>query len=313
MTFDIKAALHFVVVAECLSFTKAAERLGIAQPWLSQRIRGLEAQLGFTLFERSTRRIELTDKGAAFLAVARPIAAAVTAADHVARVLAREAGGRLRIGAPPYSTRIPIRTKIVSGFIAAHPEVALEIDVGWTPVLLDRVLTGGLDGMFGIGWFEGAGLAVLALGALALDLLLPTGDPLAAGSGPLAAAELAGRRVGVFPRGLYPDLFDRVFGPLAAAGAQLIADPAFFDRPMETAPGGEADIVTRLALPGAGPVAGRRSRQLSGCPDVPFVFLARAGYRLPALDAFRQVAERIRLSAATTDESPDRSRSWPRS
>lgn len=306
MAFDIKAALHFVVVAECLSFTKAADRLGIAQPWLSQRIRSLEAQLGFALFERSTRRIELTDKGTAFLAVARPIAAAVEAADHVARVLAREAGGRLRIGAPPYSTRIPIRTKIVSGFIAAHPEVALEVDVGWTPVLLDRVLTGGLDGMFGIGWFEPTGMVSHALGALVLELLVPVDDPLAAADGPLAAVRLAGRRIGVFPRGLYPDLFDRVFGPLAAAGAQLIADPAFFDRPMETALGGEAEIVTRLVLPETGPVAGRASRRLAGCPEVPFVFLARSGHRLPALEAFRRVVERIRSAGATADGSPDR-------
>ncbi|PWR23621.1 LysR family transcriptional regulator [Zavarzinia compransoris] len=293
MHFDVKAMLHFVVVAEEASFTRAAQRLGIAQPWLSQRIRTLEAQLGFALFERSTRRIALTDKGEAFLAVARPVAAAAEAAVHAARVLAREAGGRLRIGAPPYSARIPIRTKLVSAFIAAHPGVALEIDVGWTPVLLERVLTGSLDGMFGLGWIGHEALRVQALGTLHLELLLPGDDPLGGGGETLAPAQLRGRRVGVFPRGLYPDLYDRLFGPLAAAGAILIADPAFFDRPMETAAGVESEIVSRLALPGAAPVAGRLTRPVEGAEAVPFVFLARADNRLPALDAFSALVARV--------------------
>jgi hypothetical protein len=66
MAFDILSAVQFVTVAEELSFTRAAARLGIAQPWLSRRIQLLEAQLGFRLFVRTTRRIELTEKGEAF-------------------------------------------------------------------------------------------------------------------------------------------------------------------------------------------------------------------------------------------------------
>ncbi|MFZ2870722.1 LysR family transcriptional regulator, partial [Zavarzinia sp.] len=79
MHFDIKAVLHFVAVAEDMSFTRAARRLGIAQPWLSRRIRQLEEQLGFALFERTTRSIELTARGRGFLDAAREVASAVEA------------------------------------------------------------------------------------------------------------------------------------------------------------------------------------------------------------------------------------------
>src|SRR6266849_6243175 len=64
---ELRQVHYFAVVAQRLSFTKAAEELGVAQPALSQQIRGLERELGVTLLNRTSRRVELTDAGGAFL------------------------------------------------------------------------------------------------------------------------------------------------------------------------------------------------------------------------------------------------------
>ncbi|MET0418726.1 MAG: LysR family transcriptional regulator [Actinoplanes sp.] len=89
---------YFVAVAEERHFGRAAERLHMAQPPLSQAIRRLEAELGVELLHRTTRRVELTDAGRAYLARARAILAEVEDAGHEARRVAAGAVGHLTIG-----------------------------------------------------------------------------------------------------------------------------------------------------------------------------------------------------------------------
>lgn len=89
---------YFVVVAEERHFGRAAERLHMAQPPLSQQIRRLEAELGFQLFDRTTRRVDLTDAGAAYLERARAILTSVDTAADEARRVAAGVVGHLTIG-----------------------------------------------------------------------------------------------------------------------------------------------------------------------------------------------------------------------
>ncbi|WP_327098166.1 LysR substrate-binding domain-containing protein [Nocardia vinacea] len=95
---ELRHLRYFVAVAEERHFGRAAERLHIAQPPLSQQIRQLEADVGVELLHRTTRRVELTEAGATYLADARAILADVDAAAHHARRVAAGAIGHLAIG-----------------------------------------------------------------------------------------------------------------------------------------------------------------------------------------------------------------------
>src|SRR5690348_16376213 len=94
----------FVAVSEELHFGRAADRLHMAQPPLSEHIRQLEAELGVTLLHRTTRRVELAPAGEVLLARAREILASVDHATEDTRRAARGELGRLAVGFTGSST-----------------------------------------------------------------------------------------------------------------------------------------------------------------------------------------------------------------
>ena len=107
---ELRHLRYFVTVAEELHFTRAAERLHIAQPPLSQQIQALESELGVTLFERNRRRVALTPAGQRFLGHARQILADTLHAADDARRAARGEVGELRIGftySVPFTSVLP--------------------------------------------------------------------------------------------------------------------------------------------------------------------------------------------------------------
>lgn len=123
---ELRHLRYFVAVAEELHFGRAALRLGIAQPPLSQQIRALEAELGVQLLERTKRRVDLTDAGRRFLHDAR---ATLRQAEHAAATARRASegeSGRLSIGVVPWVdfTRVP---RVIRDFSTRHPHVHLEV------------------------------------------------------------------------------------------------------------------------------------------------------------------------------------------
>jgi DNA-binding transcriptional LysR family regulator len=124
---EIRHLRYFIAVAEELHFGRAAQRLGMAQPPLSQQIRRLEEELGVQLLQRTKRRVQLTGPGRAFLEEARKTVAQMSRAAEVAQRASRGEVGRLAIGflgAATYSL-LPAILKV---FRSRFPGVEIELN-----------------------------------------------------------------------------------------------------------------------------------------------------------------------------------------
>ncbi|WP_406187723.1 LysR family transcriptional regulator [Streptomyces sp. NBC_01006] len=132
----------FLTVAQTLSFTQAAGRLGVRQSTVSQHVRRLEEATGRPLFLRDTHSVELTEDGEALLGFARTILEAHERA--AAYFTGTRLRGRLRFGASEdfVLTRLP---EILEGFRHEHPEVDLELSVELSGTLHERLDAGRLD------------------------------------------------------------------------------------------------------------------------------------------------------------------------
>ncbi|MFI6759415.1 LysR family transcriptional regulator [Micromonospora sp. NPDC050417] len=144
---DIRKLGVFVTVAEERSFTRAAERLRIAQSGVSTAVRALERELGTPLFDRTTQRVELTDAGHALLPEATRILAAVEAAREVVTQVGQGLRGRLRLGILYGLTPGQVR-EALAAFRAEFPLVELWLTAPGSAGSLDhleRLREGSLD------------------------------------------------------------------------------------------------------------------------------------------------------------------------
>jgi DNA-binding transcriptional LysR family regulator len=285
---DLRSLLHFAVVAEEESFTAAARRLGIAQPWLSQRILALEARLGFDLFQRQGRRIVLTANGAAMFDRARPLVNLGAELNALADQLSKNEWSGLKLGAPPYAHRIPVVNDLLGGMGARYPHANITFDVGWSSHLVDRVRHGDLDATFALEPFDPTDLDVIGVGNL-VRLYTPPAGSIAHGRPVIDAGDLAGRAVAAFPRDVNPGLYDLAFGPLIAAGVDLV--PVAFDgRPMRGDISSDVIVPSYFGVPD--PVAKPNERTLGGAAAIPFRFVSRHDNSAPLVRAARDAVMR---------------------
>jgi LysR family hydrogen peroxide-inducible transcriptional activator len=135
---------YFVAVAEAGSFTRAAERCGVAQPSLSQQIQTLEKKLRQQLFDRLGRRVLLTEAGKELLGRATAILASVDEAERSLRDGLEPGTGRLAVGAIP--TVAPyLLPPVLTGFLRRYPGVEIHLQEDLTPHLLAALREGELD------------------------------------------------------------------------------------------------------------------------------------------------------------------------
>jgi DNA-binding transcriptional LysR family regulator len=187
---ELRHLRYFVAVAEERHFGRAAERLHIAQPPLSQQIRRLEDELGTPLLHRTTRNVELAPAGEVLLDRARDILAAVEAAAQDARRAARGEFGRLAIGFTGSAT-YALLPAVAATLRGALPGVALDLR---GELLTPAQVAGLLDGTLDLGLLRPPvrerDLAVEVLRREPLLVVLPRGHPLAAADAiPLDALE----------------------------------------------------------------------------------------------------------------------------
>jgi DNA-binding transcriptional LysR family regulator len=211
VTPELRQLRYFVAIAEEGSLTRAAARLHIAQQSLSQQVRTLEAQLGATLFERSSRGVTLTDVGAVLLREARPVLARAERAAEAVRRAARGEQGELRVGFLS-TVANSFMAPVVRTFRERHPGVTLH-----TEDLAIAALVAGLrDGTLDAGLSRPPLVDDLATEVVLREpvaAVLPEGHRLA-GRAELTLADLAGEPWVLTPRSSWPPwhrLFDEDF------------------------------------------------------------------------------------------------------
>jgi len=195
---ELRHLRYFVAVAEERHFGRAAERLHIAQPPLSQQIRRLEAELGVTLLHRTTRSVEVAPAGEVLLVRAREILAAVDGATEDTRRAARGEFGRLAVGFTGSAT-YELLPKLADALRRALPGVVLDLRGELlTPAQVASLLDGTLDlGLLRPPVRERA-LAVEVVRREPLVAVLPQAHPLAAADS-VPLEELEGEPFVVYP------------------------------------------------------------------------------------------------------------------
>ncbi|MEU6745357.1 LysR substrate-binding domain-containing protein [Spirillospora sp. NPDC046719] len=221
---ELRQVRYFVAVAEELHFGRAAERLHIVQPTVSQQIRRLEREFGLDLFDRTTRNVTLTAAGGAFLPHAHAILRSVFSATDAMAALRAEQESTLRLG-----TNVGLGGRLdalLTALTERAPRLMVELVSAAPASRLQQVRDGDLDAAFIRGADHGPGLELLSLWSDALVVALPARHPLAAQE-EVALADLADLPLRIVPRDANPHLVDTVVGACRAAGFEPIMGPAF--------------------------------------------------------------------------------------
>lgn len=216
---ELRHLRYFIAVAEERHVTRAAERLGIQQPPLSQQIRALERELDVQLFRRLPRGVELTDAGSALLADARAILSHIDHAFATTKRTARGEQGQVAVGFTSSAPFNPFVPRIIRAYREAFPLVSLTLEEGGTTELIEDLRNERIDAAFvrtAIAKHEG--ILVNTLVQEPMVVALPRGHILARRKGTLVLGALAGETFIVYRRRSGPGLYDAIFAACTAAG-----------------------------------------------------------------------------------------------
>ncbi|HET8613218.1 MAG TPA: LysR substrate-binding domain-containing protein [Sphingomonas sp.] len=221
---ELRHLRYFVRVAEELHFGRAADLLGISQPPLSQQIRALELELGVDLFDRTSRRVRLTEAGRLFLAEARRTLDQAAHAVDIARRVQSGETGELAIG---FGTSVPLIsfvTRALLEYRAAYPAVHLTLG----EMSRDAQIAGIAEGRIDLGLFRGFDPPSLPESLIAkrlwdedIRIAMRDDHPLAASGKPVRLAEIADEPFVLYEPDLGAGFTDHLGLLFRRAGRQL--------------------------------------------------------------------------------------------
>jgi DNA-binding transcriptional LysR family regulator len=291
---ELRQLNYFVAIAEEQSFTRAAERLWVAQPGLSTQIRRLESELGVQLFERRPRGVDLTDAGELFLERARKAVAAAERARCTGDDLRAGLVGTIRLGIVT-GAGWPLAGALLARFGRDRPDVELTVVESYAGTLLRDLRDGRLDAVLAPSTFAPSELFQVGVGETPWLVLAGPDHRLAGSVGPVAADELGGEAV-VVTGHRDGAAYDR-------AVAETLADLGLTPELRPDGPGpalfGGVACGEAIALTTAPQVAvdGMVVRPLDSGHAVEFELLSRDQTPAPALEEFIDAAEAVAAPA----------------
>ena len=216
---ELRHLRYFVAVAEEGHITRAAQRLGIQQPPLSQQIQALERELDAQLFRRKPRGVELTPAGRALFDEARAILARVDEAVAATKRAAQGEAGRIGIGFTSSASFHPFVPRTIRAFREAQPLVALALEESGTTELVAALRAQAIDAAFvrsPVG--ESDDLFVRPLFDEKMVAALPSGHRLSGAGDDLPLAALADETFILYRRPVGPGLHDAIIAACDRAG-----------------------------------------------------------------------------------------------
>jgi DNA-binding transcriptional LysR family regulator len=219
---ELRHLRYFLAVAEEGHITRAAERLGLQQPPLSQQIQALERELDVQLFRRMPRGVELTEAGRAYLAEVRAAMAQLDQARLAAQRTARGEAGRIAIGFTGSASFHPFVPRAIRAFRDSHKQISVALEESSTTELVAALRQGQIDAAFvrsAVG--DAAGLEIMPLPEEEMLAAVPTGHKLAPAKDkdpalPLAA--LSGETFILYRRPTGAGLYDTIIAACHRAG-----------------------------------------------------------------------------------------------
>ena len=216
LTMNLRQLRYFLAVAELLHFGRAAQRLNMAQPPLSQQIKQLEVELGVQLFERTKRRVRLTEAGSALRAEAQQILTQVEAARKRVQQVARGETGRLVI-AFVSSAMYSVLPPWISAFRQRYPKVVLSFEEATSLEQMEGLRSRQIDVGFVHPPIVDDEMASRVVWREPMVAVLSKGHPLSSGKG-VAIAQLAKEPFVLMQRPLSGGLYDKVVDFCRQAG-----------------------------------------------------------------------------------------------
>jgi DNA-binding transcriptional LysR family regulator len=222
ITVELRHIRYFLAVAEERHFTKAASKVGIGQPPLSQQIKDLEGEVGAALFRRLAHGAELTEAGKAFLAGVKEMPLIAQRATMAARRAARGELGSLRVGFTTTATFNVVVPSAIRTFRHAYPEIHLTLEEANTTRLVTGLREGTLDVVFLRPSAPGTEeLQLRRLSDESMVVALPERHP-AAALEEIDLAMLKDDPFLLFPRETAPTIYDTVVDACRKAGFEPV-------------------------------------------------------------------------------------------
>ncbi len=216
---ELRHLRYFLTVAEEEHITRAAERLGIQQPPLSQQIRALESELDVQLLRRKPRGVALTEAGRTFAEDARKILESVDLAVARAQRTGRGQQGQIVVGFTSSVPFLPFVPEVIRSFGEDNPKVTISLEEGGTAELVEAIRAEQMDAAFvrsPVGDVDG--IATYPLFREPMIAALPSRHPLASAREPLALSDMQHEPFILYRRQSGPGLYDTIIAACHRAG-----------------------------------------------------------------------------------------------